>query len=110
MSVRSNTVAVKPQQLHDPPEGGRGRTRRGGGQIKRESVRASVMRTDCRSGIQSIAELNGFWETGIVQVMCFNKIRFTGASSVDAGVCTSTLSAAPTQRGRRCSHSKITRN
>ncbi len=45
------------------------------------------MRTDCRSGIQSTAELNGFWETGIVQVMCFNKIRFAGASGVYAGVC-----------------------
>lgn len=41
--MRSNTVPVKPQQLHDPPEGGRGRTER-----ERESVRVSVMRTDCR--------------------------------------------------------------
>lgn len=71
--MRSNTVPVKPHQLHDPPEGGRGRTER-----ERESVRVSVMRTDCRSGIQSTAELNSFWETGIVQVMCFNKKRFAG--------------------------------
>lgn len=37
------------------------------------------MRADCRSGIQSSGELNGFWEKGIVEEMCFNKIRFAGA-------------------------------
>lgn len=36
-------------------------------------MRMCIMRTDCESEIQSTAELNGFWETGIVQVMCFNK-------------------------------------
>lgn len=51
--MRSNTVPVKPQQLHYPPEGGRGKRvgecveggaqRVGeGGQIKRECVRISV--------------------------------------------------------------------
>lgn len=44
------------------------------------------MRADCRSGIQSSAELNGFWETGIVEEMCFNKIRFAGALAVYLGV------------------------
>ena len=43
------------------------------------------MRTDCRLGIQSTVELNGFWETGIVQVICFNKIRFAGAFGVYEG-------------------------
>lgn len=48
----------------------------GGGGVDKEEVcvRICIMRTDCRSEIQSTDELNGFWERGIVQVMCFNKM------------------------------------
>lgn len=41
-------------------------------------MRTCIMRTDCESKIQSTAELNGFWEMGIVQVMCFNKTPSPG--------------------------------
>ena len=84
INVRSNTAPVKPQQLHYPPEGGRGGRREEGGERREERggrtdkeavcVRISVMKTDCRSGIQSSAELNALWGTEIVQVMCSNKI------------------------------------
>lgn len=47
------------------------------------------MRADCKSGIQSTAELNGFWEKGIVEEMCFNKIRFAGAPSRCTPRCSS---------------------
>lgn len=90
--MRSNTVPVKPQQLHYPPEGERGEEGEGGkesareGEIKTECVRISVMRTDCRSGIQSTAEFTDFWETGIARVMCFNKIRSAWAFGFYTGV------------------------
>lgn len=52
------------------------------------------MRADCRSGIQSSAELNGFWETGIVEEMCFNKIRFAWALAAYLGVVFSAANSA----------------
>ena len=81
--MRSNTAPGKPQQLHFPPGGGWGA---GGRTDKEKCVRISIMRTDCRSGIQSTADLIGFWETGIVQVLCFNKIPITRASVEYAGM------------------------
>lgn len=36
--MRSNTVPVKPQQLHYPPAGGRGRGRGGGGGADKEGA------------------------------------------------------------------------